>query len=329
MADVDKEWQEFMDTARADYADDDKPPKSNQDDLDDDELEDDDLEGDEDDDEEEKPPKKSTKKPGSKEADDDDSEDDDSDEDDDDDDDEEGEDEEEDDKKSKTTSENYKPRLKQFFDKDGKPSIEKLEKGYIDSSKEAVKLKQERDAEHDARVESDGNFTKLAAAIKKHDPKLAEKIFNGDDLKELEEKQKKEQAEKNRDPFARDYEAKMRKQAVKEMDDFIENNPEAATDPDRAQKINKFLARYNRDYKEDNDGEIPSMKEALEAAYRYYGWELNTGKPGSTMNKKERVANRAKKSAANRKSGGGKKVAKKSEVSKLEAHFAKKLGVKL
>lgn len=313
MADVDKDWDEFMSAAQEDYGD--KPS------ADDDEVEDEDLD-DSDDDDQEDEPKKPTKKPGKEDADaedDDDSEDDSEEEDDDDSEDDDDDDAEEEDDKSKTPKGAYKPRLKQFFDKDGKPDLKKLEDGYVNSSKEAVRLNSELKATKDALTESNGNFANLAKAIKKNDPDLAKKIFDGDTLKELD---KKADTPAAKDPFTRDYEAKVRKQNRQEYDDFVEQNPEAVTDPDKADKIGKFLKRFGRDYQEDNDGEFPSMKEALEAAYRYYGWDVQKAKT-------EKVRSAAKKTAANRSSGGGKKVAKKSEVTKMEGYFAKKLGVKL
>jgi len=310
MADVDNDWDEFMSAAAKDYGD---KPDEDDEDLDDEDLDDDE---DADDEEQEDKPKKSTKKAG-KEADDADGDDDDSDDDDSDDDDED-ESEEEDDK-SKTSKSTYKPRLKQFFDDKGKPDLKKYEEGYINSSKEAVRLNGELKAALEAHTESQNNFANLAQAIKKNDPELAKKLFDGDTLKELE---RKPAADAPKDPFTRDYEAKLRKQSKAEYDQFIELNPEAVTDPSKAEKIGAYLKLYGEWYKEQNDGEIPSMKEALEATYRHFGWDV-------AKEKKEKVATAAKKTAANRSSGGGKKVAKKSEVSKMEAVFAKKLGVKL
>ena len=312
MADVDKDWDEFMATAAEDYADKDTEDEDLDDDVDDEDADEEDQED---------KPKKSTKKAGGKDADAE-EDDDDSDEEDDDSEDDEDESDEEDDSDdddSETSKSNYKPRLKQFFNKDGKPDLKKLEDGYINSSKEAVRINDELKAERDARVESQNNFTNLAKAIKDNDPKLAAKIFDGDTLKELD---KKPAAAGDKDPFTRDYEAKLRKQSKAEYDQFIEQNPEAVTDPTKAEKIGSYLKFYGEWFKKENDGEIPSMKEALEATYRHYGWDIQN-------EKKEKLHTAKKKTAATRSSGSGKKTPKKSEVSKMESHFAKKLGVKL
>lgn len=312
MADVDNDWDEFMSAAAKDYGD--KPDEDE--DIDDDELEDDEDADDEQEDKPKKPTKKASKKAADAAEEDDEDE---SDEDDDDDSEDDEDESEEEDDESKTSKSTYKPRLKQFFDDKGKPDLKKYEEGYINSSKEAVRLNGELKAERDARVESQGNFTNLAKAIQKNDPDLAKKIFDGDTLKELD---KKPAADAPKDPFTRDYEAKLRKQSKAEYDQFIELNPKAVTDPSKADKIGAYLKLYGEWYKEQNDGEIPSMKDALEATYRHFGWD-------AAKEKKEKVATAAKKTAANRSSGGGKKVAKKSEVSKMESVFAKKLGVKL
>jgi hypothetical protein len=110
----------------------------------------------------------------------------------------------------------------------------------------------------------------------------------------------------------------------KDYNEFVDEHPEATTDEDKAKKIGKFLKRFHRDYADDNDGELPTMKHALETAYRYYGWPLSDDKS------QEEVAHAAKKRASTRQTPQGSKPKKKKDkATDLETFFAKKLGVKL
>jgi len=223
----------------------------------------------------------------------------------------------------------YKPRLKQFINKDGSFNTKGIEDAYVESGKQAVKL-------NGQLKEVQGNYSELLGAIKAN-PEVAEKLFGKQGAKQLLENDniptksgngggdggKNGQPDLSGHPLIRHINAQLNNQSKKEYNDFVEAHPEAVTDPTKAEKIGEFLKYYGPYYSSTHDGEIAPMKVALEAAYREFGWPLDEPE------KKESVATAAKKTAATRRSGGAKRSATKKEVSKGEEFFAKKLGVKL
>lgn len=218
-------------------------------------------------------------------------------------------------------ADDYKPRLKQFLNEDGSYNIKKAEDAYVESGKHAVELKNKFE-------ELGGQYDQLLGAIKAK-PKVAEELFGKEGAQKLANdssiSSKKDGGgdPEMKHPLLQHLDAKMKNTSKREYNEFVELHPEAVTDPEKARKIGIFLKTHGATYREENDGEIPSMKESLEAAYRYYGWDLE-------IKNKEDVATAAKKAAATRRTpGGGKKKAKKNEVEKGEEFFARKLGVKL
>ncbi len=205
----------------------------------------------------------------------------------------------------------YQPRLKQFLNDKGELDPKKAEEAYIESSKEGVRLKGQVD-------DLQGQVKQLLDAIGK-DPETAKKLLGEEGAKKLETGN---DSSIPADPMVADYTAKLNKKHKEEYDEFIDVHPESVSDPDKAEKIGKFLKFYGPWYREVNDGEIASLKDSLEAAYRHYGWDLE-------IKKKEDVANAAKKTAATRSTPQSKKPSSKSGFSKEELTMAAKLGVKL
>lgn len=235
------------------------------------------------------------------------------------------EDDPEDDPKKSKTDSDYQPRLKQFIKDDGTYDLETAEKSYIESGKQAVKLDNDL-----KQVRSD--YGELLGAIKAN-PEIAEKLFGKEGAKQLIENDAIPNGGNpsgnggGGDPVAnhpllRHLEAQQQNASRKEYEDFVEAHPEAVTDPEKARKIGVFLKQHGAVYREENNGEIPSMKDSLEAAYRYYGWDLE-------IKKKEDVATAAKKTAATRRTPSAKRAATKKETNMGEQFFANKLGVKL
>lgn len=228
--------------------------------------------------------------------------------------------EEDEDGKKKSDPKAYTPRLKQFFDKDGNLDPAKIEDAYIKSGKQAVDLNKKLE-------DMTGKYGELIEAIKGK-PEVAEALFGKEGAKKLGAATPKgDGGGSEGDPLAdhpliQHLQATMTKDSRKEYDEFVDAHPEAVTDPEKVEKIGDFLKFYGSHYRATNDGAIPSMKESLEAAYRFHGWDLE--------GKDEEVVTAAKKAAATRRTpGGGPKKASKSEVSKGEQFFASKLGVKL
>lgn len=297
MAVSDDEWKKFLDSTEEDP----------------DEVETDDELEDETDDDTEGKDKKTPKKPDVDDEEELDDEEDDSDDDD--------SDEEEDDDKS----DSYKPRLKQFIKKDGTYNLEAIEKSYVDNSKETLNVTERL-------TQSDENYKSLLGAIKAN-PEAAKLIFGEDGAKKLmsdgsiaPQKSGGGSADSNaaieNHPLLQHLKAQIDNSSRKDYNDFVEAHPDAVTDPDKAKKIGDYLKIHGQVYRAEHNGEMPSMKESLEAAYRYNGWDLET-------KTKEEVAAAAKKTAGTRSTPQGKKKASKKAATQGAEFFAKKLGVKL
>lgn len=224
------------------------------------------------------------------------------------------------DKGKKSKSDTYKPRLSQFLNEDGSVSVERLEKSYIENSKEAVRLKSENE-------DVIGKYNTLVEAIKSK-PEVAEALFGKEGAKNLTKGQPPE-GQQRLDPYSAHIKAQMENQSKKDYNDFADAHPEIATDSDKAKKIGSFLKLFGQQYREENGGEIPSMKQGLEAAYRYYGWGATTEKEKEKAKKKEDVASAAKKKAATVHTSNKKTPVSKQKKSELEGFFAQKLGVKV
>ncbi len=234
------------------------------------------------------------------------------------------EDEEEPDPKDPPASD-YKPRLKQFVKEDGTFDVAKIEQSYIDSGKQAVQL--DKDLKEVRK-----NYGEVLGAIKAN-PEIAEKLFGKDGAKQLLENDNiptssspgggsGDKVDISSHPLLKHLEAEMNQKSRDEYTAFVDAHPESVTDPDKAEKIGEFFVFYGPFYQKQNGGRIAPMKEALEAAYRHYGWDLE-------IEKKESVASAAKKTAATRRTSSKGKAPTKKQVTQSEEFFANKLGVKL
>jgi hypothetical protein len=225
-------------------------------------------------------------------------------------------------KKEKSDADTYKPRLKQFLNDDGSLNAKKIEEGYIESGKQAVKLntRVEELTESEGKLRTD--YSALLEAIKAK-PDIAKALFGEEGAKKLASSQPltaKKTEETN--PLLKHIEAQMNNASEKDYNEFVKAHPEAVTDPEKARKIGSFMKLYGSNYRDEHNGEIPPMKEALEAAYKFHGWDLK-------VKKKEDVAIAAKKVASTRSSGNARRPATKKQAEMGEQFFAQKLGVKL
>lgn len=229
-------------------------------------------------------------------------------------------------KKSKKTDKKksvaYKPRLKQFIDDKGNLKAQELETAYIESSKNGVKLNTDLKEATEKLTKVSTDYNAILGAIKAK-PDIAKAIFGEEGAKTLAASNipdnKKQEV---LDPEIAHLKASRERKSQAEYDEFIKNHPEAATDPDRAEKIGRFMKIFGNEQREANAGEIPTMADALKGAYRYYGWDLKD-------KKKEDLAAAVKKNAATRSAPRGHRKATKKEASMSERFFADKLGVKL
>lgn len=216
-------------------------------------------------------------------------------------------------KDKKPKPDTYKPRLEQFLNKDGSVNVERIEKSYIENSKETVRI-------NGLLEETTEKYNRVIEAIKAN-PEAAKLLLGEDGAKNLA-KGGDAEGQKPLDPITAHIKAKMDNESKQEYSDFVEAHPESVSDPEKAQKIGRFLKIFGTEYRESHDGQFPSMKEGLEAAYRYYGWKLE-------IDKKEEVASAAKKLAATKHTANKKTPVTKKKKSDLEGYFSKKLGVKV
>lgn len=296
MSKEDDDWKAFMDSVD----DPDEPVET--DPIEDSEDEDSEENDDENTEDKSKKSKKAAK--GGKAEDDEESDEDDS---------EEEDDAEDADKGKKPKTDTYKPRLKQFLNDDGSLDPERIEKSYIENSKETVRINGELQ-------ETKEKYDRLVEAIKAK-PDAAKILLGEEGAKNLA-KGGTSEGQQQLDPITAHVKAQLDNQSKREYKDFVDEHPESVTDPDKAQKIGRFLKIFGEEYREANNGELPSMKNGLEAAYRYYGWDLE-------ISKKEEVANAGKKKAATKSTPNKKTPAPKQKKNELEGFFAKKLGVKV
>jgi len=224
-------------------------------------------------------------------------------------------------KKEKSADDTYKPRLKQFLNDDGSLDAKKIEESYIQSGKQAVTLNKQVEelTESESKLRTD--YSALLEAIKAK-PDIAKALFGADGAKKLVDSPALTKKTEETNPLLKHLEAQMNNASNKAYEEFIKVHPEAVTDPEKARKIGSFMKIYGQTYREENNGEIASMKDALEAAYKYYGWD-------EKIKTKEDVAIAAKKAATTRSSGNAKKSATKKQAAMGEQFFAQKLGVKL
>jgi hypothetical protein len=213
----------------------------------------------------------------------------------------------------------YKPRLTQFFDKDGKLSTEKIEKGYIETSKEAVRLAQE------LKEQKEGNREILAKIA--NDPELAKRFFTPDEIQQIEKAGgvPDPKAAQDADPIRSHFEAQLLKTQREEYDSFVEANP-SAIDPARAQTISEFIPLYRDMYRKDNNGMLPSMKDTLTAVYRLKGWEL--AEDVASKNEVEERARKAQEEAealkqASRKDAAATQTPARSKKAPAQPQFSK------
>lgn len=226
------------------------------------------------------------------------------------------------DDKKKPAADTYKPRLEQFLNEDGSSSLEKLETAYIESGKQAVKLNEQLKTEKEGAENVRKDYGALLDAIKAK-PDIAKALFGEEGAKKLMSSQpSSKQTTAPQDPLLQHIEAQMNNASQREYDEFVGAHPEAVTDPEKARKIGTFMKTHGKVYRDEHNGEIPSMKDSLEAAYKYYGWDIE-------IKKKEDMATAVKKTAATRSSATAKRPATKKEASMGEQFFAKKLGVTL
>ena len=213
---------------------------------------------------------------------------------------------------------NDQPKDRRFtqFAGDGKDEtyISNLEKGYENSSKEAIRLNQEL-SQATGRVEA---IMRAAAT----DPDLAAKLNaaikgDGSDAGGSGTDGNSPNAAEN--PFVKNLQSEWQEKSEKEIATFIEANPEVATDPKISADVKHWMNVFSNDAY-NRTGRLMSGGEAMALAYKHLGLENKL--------EKQNLADGAKKHAAPARQRGKAKKAtsQKPAFSDAQIAMAKSMG---
>lgn len=172
--------------------------------------------------------------------------------------------------------------------------ISNLEKGYKNSSQEALKFKT-------ASEQTQGRLDIIMKAAGS-DPELAKKLSaaldasgagngngTGDDGNSTDA---------TGNPFVADLQARWNETSEKEISELIDANPELITDPKLSADVQKWMRVFSNEYKEST-GKLMTGGEAMKEAMRHLGIDNKL--------EKQTLADGAKKHAAPTRPQGGKK----------------------
>ena len=107
-------------------------------------------------------------------------------------------------------------------------------------------------------------------------------------------------------PFVTDMESRWREQSTKEIDEFIEANPEVATDPKIAKDVQHWMGVFSQQH-QARTGRLLSGGEAMAQAYRHLGLENKLDKQNLAAGAKKNAApTRPRGKGGNKKSSGQK-----------------------
>lgn len=177
--------------------------------------------------------------------------------------------------------------------------LSNLEKGYQNSSAEAIRLKGDLDTAN-SRVDA---IMRAAQS----DPDLAAKLnkaINDSGSGAGGSGSDGNPAGGADNPFVRNLQSEWQEKSEKEIETFIEANPEVATDPQIAADVKHWMNVFSTDAYE-RTGKLMTGGEAMALAYKHLGLENKLGK--------QNLADGAKKTATPTRSRG---KAKKSNSSK-------------
>jgi hypothetical protein len=185
-------------------------------------------------------------------------------------------DEDQDDSDKSKPDEKKDPKSRKFtqFAGDGTEEayLSNLEKGYTNSSAEALRLKGDLD-QATGRVDA----IMQAAAT---DPELATKLnaaLNGAGAAGGTGEDKNSQGSASDNPFVRNLQADWQEKSETEIAAFIEANPEVATDPTISADVKHWMKVFSND-KFERTGKLMTGGEAMTAAYKHLGLENKLGK---------------------------------------------------
>lgn len=228
------------------------------------------------------------------------------------------EEETEEESEEETEDDSKKYRFEQFAGESDEEYIKNLEEGYENSSKEAVRLKNEADV-------STRRLNAIMDAAKA-DPKLGEALQNalteaGTTAESLETKPG-DDVETSNNPFLKAAETEWKTKSQQEAKEFVEANPEVLSDPEINGKVRHWMEVFTREEMQQN-GKLLTAGEALEKAYNHLGLEnkLKKEEDLAAAAKKNSAPSRPKSSTPKKKKSSGK------DFTQSQLDYASKLGL--
>ena len=234
-------------------------------------------------------------------------------------------DDDDDDGKGKQASEF---RLSQFKGDKGTPEeyIKNLEDGYLNSSQEALRIKDERDG-----------FERQVSAIKAaagKDPEFGEKLLsllkenggNGDGSQGDGGFGDDKATQSSNNPFLVNAETEWNQNNEKSIKDFVDANPEVLTDPKINAEVKRWAKVYTREVYE-SEKRLITTGEAMEMAYKQLGYADKRNSQQDLVNGMKKNAAPTRPQGAKKKSGGSKPSGNTKQFSDLTLTLAEKMGM--
>lgn len=200
--------------------------------------------------------------------------------------------------------------------------IKNLENGYLNSSQEAIKIRDERDG-----------FQRQVDAIKQaagKDPEFGEKLLSllnagGGDNSSSGDGLDDPVTQSSNNPFLVHAQTEWNEKNELSVKDFTDANPEVLTDP----KINADVKRWARVFTKqvfDDEQRLITTGEAMERAFRYLGLEDKRQAKQSLVDGMKKNAAPTRPQAAKKKSSG-KSGNDTKQFSDQTLSFADKMGI--
>lgn len=194
--------------------------------------------------------------------------------------------------------------------------IKNLEEAYLNSSSEALRLKDE--SENNDVYKNQVEAIKAAAKL---DPEFGEKLVSL--LGEVDSKSASGKPSDDSDPFAVDARTRWDTENIKEAKEFTDANPELITDPILNAKVKKLMTTFSEHiFKEEK--RLVKAGEAMEMAYRTLGLEDKRKKTQDLVDGMKKSAAPTRSQASKKKSISSNSGAKK--FSNLTLDIAAKMG---
>ena len=220
-------------------------------------------------------------------------------------------------------------RLSQFKGDKGTSEeyIKNLEDGYLNSSQEALKIKDERDG-----YERQVNAIKAAAG---KDPEFGEKLLSllkdsggtgGDGSQGNGGFDDDKATQSSNNPFLVHAETEWNQKNEVSIKEFIDANPEVLTDPKINAEVKRWARVYTREVYE-SEKRLMTTGEAMQMAYKQLGYEDKRNSQQDLVSGMKKNAAPTRPQGAKKKSGGSKPSGNTKQFSDLTITLAEKMGM--